>query len=386
MKGYIKIGRVFGIRLGLHFSWVVIAILVTLSLVEHFSAVNGEWAPGLIWMTAIVTGLLFFIAIILHELAHALVAKMRGLPVRSITLFALGGIALLDKEADDPVTEFLVGVSGPLMSMMIGGTCLLMAITLGWLPEVQATTPPTPFLAALVWLGYINIVLAIFNMIPGYPMDGGRVLRATIWRITGNMDHATRIAAHVGQFVAAFLIVWGIFHFFFGMGFGGLWLALIGWFLFTSAKASYPKIPVTKVLSPLCVGEVMRRDCDTVPGDIDLKSFVDRHVLGTRNRCFFVTKNNRPAGMISTEQVKKIPFSEWSTKTVDQVMSTLDDFRIVAPQMPVAKAYEVMENADINQLPVASNDELTGIITRDDILKDLYTHVTIQNWPGSAGI
>lgn len=379
MKGHIKIGRVFGIQLGLHFSWVVIAVLVTLSLAGHFSTVNADWNSGLVWTTAIVTGLLFFVAVILHELAHALVAKMRGLPVRSITLFALGGIALIDKEADDAATELLVGVAGPLMSVMIGTLCLLTALVLGWSPATQVIAPSTPFLSALVWLGYINIVLAVFNMIPGYPLDGGRVLRAIVWRITGNMNRSTRIAARVGEFVAVFFIVWGVFQFFFGAGFGGLWLALIGWFLLNAAKASYAKIPVTKMLSPLCVGEVMRRDCDTVPGEIDLQTFVNRHLLKTRNRCYFVTKDNWPAGMISREQVKEIPCAEWPTKTVSQVMSSLDDFQIVPPQMPVAKAYETMMTAEVSQLPVASNDQLAGIITRDDILEDLYTHVALQH-------
>jgi CBS domain-containing protein len=265
------------------------------------------------------------------------------------------------------------------MSVMIGALCLLTALTFGWSPETQPIAPPTPFLAALVWLGYINIVLAVFNMIPGYPMDGGRVLRAIIWRIIGNRNRSTRIAARVGQFVATFFIVWGVFQFFSGPGLGGLWLALIGWFLLAAANASYARIPVTQIVSPLCVGEVMRRDCDTVSGNIDLQTFVNRHLLKTRNRCFFVTENNRPAGMISTEQVKKIPCAEWSTKTVGQAMSALHDFQIVAPQMPVAKAFETMMNAEVNQLPVASNDDLAGIVTRDDILKDLYTRVTFQN-------
>jgi CBS domain-containing protein len=190
---------------------------------------------------------------------------------------------------------------------------------------------------------------------------------------------STRIASYVGQFVATFFIVWGVFYFFFGMGFGGLWLALIGWFLFATAKASYPKTRFAKILSPLCVGEVMRRDCDEVSGEIDLQTFVDRHLLKTRSRYYFVTKNNRRAGTITREQVKKIPWAEWSTKTVGQVMSTLDDLQIVAPQMPVAKAYEVMIDAGTNYLPVACNDYVAGIVTRDDILEDLYTHVAVQS-------
>ena len=379
MKGHIKIGRICGIQLWLHFSCLVIAALVTLSLAGHFSAVARDWGSGLVWAAALVTGLLFFIAVILHELAHGVVAKMRGLPVRSITLFALGGIALIDREADDPLTEFLVGVAGPLMSVMIGAVCFFTAFTFGWSPETQVFAPSTPFLAALVWLGYINIVLAIFNMIPGYPMDGGRVLRAVIWHITGKRNGSIRIASRVGQFVATFFIVWGVFQFIFGIGLGGLWLALIGWFLFSAARASYVKSPGAKILSPLCVGEVMRRDCPLVSENIDLQTFVNRHLLKSRNQYYFVTKQDRPVGMISTEQVKEVPCAQWETKTVRQVMSSLDDFQIISPQVPVAKAYEAMMNSEVNQLPVASNDHLAGIITRDDILTDLYTHVTVQN-------
>ena len=379
MKRHIKIGRVFGIELGLHFSCLVIAVLVTLSTVAQFSAVNTDWGPGVVWATALVNGLLFFGAVILHELAHAAVAKMRGLPVRSITLFALGGIVLVDKDAEDPLTEFLVGAAGPLTSAAIGGLCLLAALTLGWSPDAQLVTPSTPFLAALVWLGYINIVLAIFNMIPGYPMDGGRILRAIIWRITDNMNRSTRVAAHVGQFVATFFIVWGVFQLLFGIGFGGVWLALIGWFLLIAANANCTKTPAAMILSPLRVGEVMRCDCDEVSGDMDLQSFVNKHLLKTRNRYYFVTKNNRPSGIISAEQVKKIPYAERESKTVGRVMITLDDLQIIAPQMPVAKAYEAMVNAEIYQLPVASNDRFAGIVTRDDILEDPYTHITVQN-------
>lgn len=378
MKGHIKIGRIFGVQLGLHFSWLVIAVLVTLSLAGHFSTLNADWGAGLIWTTAIVTGLLFFVAVILHELAHALVAKTRGLPVHSITLFALGGVALIDKDADDAATEFLVGIAGPIMSVIIGVLCLLTAAGLGWLPETQAITPPTPVLAALVWLGYINIVLAIFNMIPGFPLDGGRVLRAIIWWITGNMNRSTRIAARVGQFVAIFFIVWGVFQFFFGIGFGGLWLALIGWFLLTAASGSYAQVAITKVLSGLRVGDLMRRDCETVDGQTNLQEFVDEHLLKTGSRCYFVVEDKRLAGLITPHEVKEVPRNEWKLRTVDEVMRTLDNLQIVAPQTSVIEAFETMIRSDVNQLPVASNDQLTGVITRNHILEILKTRAELE--------
>src|ERR1044071_9344723 len=197
-------------------------------------------------------------------------------------------------------------------------------------------------------------------------LDGGRVLRTLVSRSTVNNNRSKHIAAQVGQFVATLFIVWGIFHIFFGMGLGGLCLFLIGWILLRAAKASYPKIPSAKILSPLCVGEVMRRDCETVSASLDLQAFVNRYVLRTRKRYYFVAENDMPAGLISTEQVKNIPCEQWPTKTVSQVMSTLDDIQIVNPQMPIAKAYETMVCENLNQLPVASNHELAGIITRDD--------------------
>src|SRR5882672_1216648 len=183
MKSHIKLGRIFGIEIGLHFSWFIIALLITLSLADQFHSLNSDWGEGVIWAAAIGTSLLFFVTIIAHELSHAAVAKARGLPVRSITLFALGGVAQIEKEASDAKTEFWMGIAGPITSALIGIACLGLAVTLGWSPNVANQAPAA---AMLGWLGIINITLAIFNMIPGFPLDGGRVLRAIIWWTTGD--------------------------------------------------------------------------------------------------------------------------------------------------------------------------------------------------------
>jgi len=195
MQAQIRLGRIFGIEIGLHYSWLIIAVLIATSLAGHFSEAYPDWAATIIWTTAIMTALLFFAAIIVHELSHAAIARLRGLPVRSITLFALGGVAQIGKEAADAKTEFWMGIVGPLTSALIGALCLGIAWTLGW---TFAGEPSTPVTAMLVWLGYINFGLAIFNMVPGFPMDGGRVLRGVIWWITGNAAKATRAAAATG--------------------------------------------------------------------------------------------------------------------------------------------------------------------------------------------
>src|SRR6266850_6310561 len=233
MRPSIRLGRLFGVDIGLHYSWFIIALLLFFSLAGHFQIVNPQWSPALTWTLAAITALLFFASIVAHELAHAAVANARGMPVKSITLFALGGVANLEIESADAKSEFWTAIVGPVTSLVIGLFFLAAAWISGWRPAFG--TPPAPVWAGLVWLGYINIVLAVFNMIPGYPLDGCRVLRSIIWAINGNFVRATKIVALVGQFVAGAFILFGFFRFFTGAGFGGLWLVLIGWFLADAA-------------------------------------------------------------------------------------------------------------------------------------------------------
>src|SRR5262249_51992963 len=193
MRSDIQLGRVFGIRIGLHFSWLFIALLIVFSLQAYLYGTNPQWGGLLIWMSALCAGLLFFATLIAHELAHSIVAKSRGLPVRSITLFALGGVAEIEKEPSDAKTEFWIAVVGPISSLIIGILFLTLSLAIGWHPPA---TPSSPALAMLVWLGYINVTLAVFNLVPGFPLDGGRILRAIVWWITGSAQRATAITSH----------------------------------------------------------------------------------------------------------------------------------------------------------------------------------------------
>jgi Zn-dependent protease len=242
MRSTVKLGRISGIEIGLHYSWFIIAALIVLSLGGRFRQVNPDWGTGEIWIAALVTGVLFFVTLLLHELAHSLVAQARGLRVRAITLFALGGVSQIQEDATDAKTEFWVAIAGPIASVMIGLGCLGVALGLGW---QRSSEPQTAVTGVLVWLGYINIALAAFNMIPGFPLDGGRVLRATIWAISKDADRSTRIASRVGQIVAVLFILDGIWRYFSGAGFGGLWIAFIGWFLMDAARASYSHVATT---------------------------------------------------------------------------------------------------------------------------------------------
>lgn len=379
MEASIKLGRIFGVEIGLHYSWLIIALLVAFSLGSHFQTVNPEWGTGVVWLSAILTALLFFAAIVVHELSHAMVAKMRGLPVRSITLFALGGVAQIEREAADAKTEFWMGIIGPITSAVIGFICLGFAAAFGWSPASEGLmTASTPPLAMLVWLGYINIALAVFNMIPGFPLDGGRVLRAIIWRVTGDGERSTRIAARVGQFVAVFFIVWGIFQFFTGAGFGGLWIAFIGWFLLNAAQASYAQVAINQALKGKTVADVMRRDCPTVDGNTNLQTFTDEYLLKTGERCYVVAEQGRIAGLITSHEVKEIDPRKRAFTTVDDVMKQLEQLRTIAPDAPVTEVLETMGREVVNQLPVASDGQLVGIISRAHVLRLLQTRAELN--------
>jgi len=375
VKAQIKLGRILGIEIGLHYSWVIIALLITLSLAGHFRMNNPRWGEGVIWAAAIVTGLLFFAAIVLHELSHALVARARKLPVRSITLFALGGVAMIEKEADDARTEFWMGIAGPITSFLIGLVCLALAWAFGWNPESVAQTP---LVAILMWLGVINIALAIFNMVPGFPLDGGRVLRAIIWWITGNATRATAIAARVGQVVAFGFIIFGIFRFFNGAGIGGLWLAFIGWFLLDAARASYAQLVTAESLRGLRARDVMTSDCPIIDGLTNLQTFVDEHLLRTGRRCFVVEEQGHIVGIITLHEVKEVERAKWPYTTIDDVMRPLDRLHTISADMPVNDVLERMAREDVNQLPVVGDGKLEGVVSRGHILNVLQTRAELQ--------
>jgi CBS domain-containing protein len=230
----------------------------------------------------------------------------------------------------------------------------------------------------LVWLGYINIILAVFNMIPGFPLDGGRVLRAIVWWITGNASRSTRIAAGIGQVVALAFIAFGILRFFAGGGFGGLWLAFIGWFLWDAARASAAQVEVVEGLRGIRVRDVMAHDCPTIDSHTSLQTFTEEHLLRTGQRCFVVVDDGHIAGLITPHEVKEVPRERWSTTTTAEVMRPLARLRTIKPDAPAAEALETMGRGDMNQLPVTSNGHLQGVVSRGHILRFLQTRAELH--------
>lgn len=364
----IKLGRIGGIEIGLHYSWFVIAFLIAFSLVSHFHAVIPQWGEAMIWSAALVTSALFFVTLLLHELAHSLVAKSRGLKVRAITLFALGGVSQIESEASDAKSEFWIAIVGPLTSFLIGMICIGIVRTSGW---TSGTEPKNPILAILLWLGYINVALAVFNMIPGYPLDGGRVLRAVAWWITHNADRATRAAAQIGQGVAILFIIYGVYRFFVGGGFGGLWIAFIGWFLLDAARSSYLQVGAVVGLRGHRVAELMERDCTAVESYLSVRDFVEEYLLHSGNRCFVVMQDHHAAGIVTANDAKQVSREDWNQTSIQSVMRPMSRIPTVSPDTPVLKALEQMNAARVNEMAVVSNGELEGVFSRTQVMRFL---------------
>jgi Zn-dependent protease/CBS domain-containing protein len=371
LRSQIKLGRIFGIKIGLHYSWFLIALLIVYSLSAQFHASNPNWGDGVILALAVATGILFFVSLLLHELAHSLVATANKLPVKEITLFALGGVSQIEKNPVSAKTEFWMAFVGPLTSAVIGAICLTLTRLIG-------DPSSDPVMAMLLWLGYINLMLAGFNLIPGYPLDGGRVLRALIWWKTGDADRSTQYAARTGQVVAFGFIALGILRYFGGAGLGGLWIAFIGWFLLQAARESEAQVGLAQTLKGVRVADVMTRDLPTVVGTSNVQNFVEHELLRTGRRCFFVLDGGEIAGLVTPHEVKQIERAKWPFMTLHDIMRPLADLRAVTPDAPLTSALESMSRYDLNQLPVISNSHLTGLLSRSQVLNYLHTHAELR--------
>jgi Zn-dependent protease/predicted transcriptional regulator len=368
MKSQIKLGTVFGVELGLHYSWLVIALLITFSLAAQFHAENRDWSDAVVWGISIITGVLFFACLFAHELSHAMVAKARGLPIHKITLFLLGGVAQIEREPSDAKTEFWMAIVGPFTSGVLGLILLALAWASGWVPR---TPPATPATALLVWLGYINLALGAFNLIPGFPLDGGRVLRAALWWGMGDAERSTRVAARVGQVIAVLFIGFGILQFFQGAGLNGLWMAFIGWFLLQAAGATYLQVETGELLRGLRVKDVMSTDYHSVDPNTSLQQFVHEQLLRTGQRCFLVVENGRLLGLITLKEIRETDPKSWPLRSVGDVMRRADKIHFISPDLPAVEALETMGREDVHQLPVISDGRIAGVVTRAHIVQVL---------------
>jgi len=363
MTSAFNIGKLFGIQLRLHYSWFIIFVFLTILLV------SPHWLSPLYWVIGIITSLLFFASVVAHELAHSLVGRVNGIPIKSITLFIFGGIAQMTKEATSPGAEFKMAAAGPACSLVIGGLFGLLWFFTPGMAE--------PLAIMVYWLAYINVALAIFNLIPGFPLDGGRVFRSILWRVTGNYRWSTRIATQVGRGVGYLFILSGILIAFlhpFGLDwFSGLWIAFIGWFLQNAASSSYRQIQWRSALHGFTASQVMTSDYPIVPSNITVNRLVQEYVFPTGHRCFLVTDEGELRGILTLHDIKSVPPQDRDLTQVKEVMTPVDKLKTVHLDQDVLSILEQMDENDINQMPVVSEGRVIGLIARDNLIRFFHT-------------
>ena len=357
----IRIGRLLGISIYLHLSWFIIFALITISLRTQFTAQHPSWSPAQHWLVGVITSLLFFGCVLFHELSHSVVAKHYKIPVASITLFVFGGLARITGEPSSAKQEFNIAIAGPISSFFLAAMFYFIGQHSGNFEMVGATSR---------WLAEINFLLAAFNLAPGFPLDGGRVLRAIAWRITDNFSKATRIATRTGQLFAYLMIFAGIWIALRGNWFGGIWWVFIGWFLLSAAQESYAQMAIHNTLEGVHASDIMNKDIPTVPRDLSLESYV-HEVLQTGRRCHIVTGNGAPVGLVTFHGAQGIPRDEWSNTSIQAAMRPMDKIKWASPAEPVLSILERMQTEDVNQMPVIEEGRVVGMIARDSILRVL---------------
>jgi Zn-dependent protease len=361
MGSNIFLGKIWGVPIKLSFSWFLIFTLITWTLASGYLPVAYPMLnPLTYWIIGAATAVAFALSVLLHELGHVLLALRNGVPVLGVTLFLFGGVAELKKEPASPTAEFRIAIAGPLVSLALAGFFALMWTAGKAIPLLAA---PSEYLMR------INLILAVFNLIPGFPLDGGRVLRAVVWKITGSAYRATRIASGSGQVISLGFFGVGIFMMIQGNFFNGLWLAFIGWFLQNAASAAFMQANVQQALTGTLVEQVMRRDFEQVPSLISIHQLVSERVINGRSDVFMVSDWGSPQGLLTINEIAAIPQRKWPFTTLRQVMLPIERVLPITPEMDLLAALQKMESAKVLQAKVINQDEIIGVLTADDAMR-----------------
>jgi Zn-dependent protease/CBS domain-containing protein len=361
----LQVGRVRGIRIQVHYTWIVIFALLSVSLVANFRVTHPEWTEGATYVAAISGVLLFFGSILLHELGHSLVALARGIPVRSITLFIFGGVAELEKDSETARDEFWIAIAGPLVSIGLAALFLVLGGILTGVSE--------PLSVTLGWLAVINLAVAVFNMVPGFPLDGGRVFRAVVWGVTGDADKGMRYAVAGGRLTALGLLALGIWMAF-GLGqlVSGIWFVAIGWFLMNAAESSGRSYAYRAALGETRAGDLVQELPPTVPAGTSLDAWVRDAVLARGNRAALVVDEGGEAlGLVTLSDARKVPREAWERTPVERAMTGRSAIHAVSVDTGLADVLELMARHKLNQVPVRGAEGFVGWLDRDRVLSAL---------------
>ncbi len=363
----LHLGRIRGIEIAVNWSWLIIFVLLTWSLaLFFFPEFYPRWSIGTLWIVGAISSLLLFVSVLLHELAHSLVAESEGIPVRSITLFVFGGVSDIEREPPTAKDEFLMAVAGPATSVVIGVVAYLALVGFG-------VSLPAEIRGILFALALYNVILGVFNLLPGFPLDGGRVFRSIVWAVTGSYREATNVATIIGQVFAYLFIFGGLFLAIAGAFLSGIWLVFIGWFLNNAAITSRKQAEMETALRGVQVSSVMTTNPPEVPAETSLSEFVDEYVLARNLRAIPVVADHsdRMMGLVTLAEVQSVPRDRWGNTTVSQVMLPTDRLVVATPEEPLVKALHDLSEDDLNQLPVVKEGRLVGLLTRANVIRFL---------------
>jgi Zn-dependent protease/predicted transcriptional regulator len=373
LRGSLELGAIRGIPIRIHFTWLIIFGLLSWTLASGYFPTHYPDLPiTAYWLKGIIAALFLFGSVLVHELMHALTAQRLRVPIAGITLFALGGVSEMRQEPPSPSAEFQIAIVGPLASFVLAG--LFWAV---W-RALDAGSPDATFAAVALYLVGLNLVVAIFNLLPAFPLDGGRVLRAIIWGITKNLRKATYIATRVGQGFAYLLIALGALSLFAGAGFQGIWMALIGFFLLQGSQASYTQVVLKEALAGIAVRDIMVKDVVTVPPHLSLRELIAHYFLAHGYGGFPVVENGRVLGLVSLGEVKRVSPDDYDRVTVGEVMVPLTERLIIAPEEDVSLALQRMAEADLGRLVVMERGRLLGLLTKTGLSRFLHMKLELH--------
>ena len=362
MRASIRLGRIAGIEVGLHYSWFLVFVLVSWSLGAGFLPDRYPgWAIVTYFATGAVSALLLFVSVLVHELAHSLVARARGFPVSGITLFILGGVSNLKADARRASDEFVIAIAGPLTSFALAGALGLAALVMGG--------GKSPFDAILFYLALINALLGAFNMLPAFPLDGGRVFRSVIWAVTGNHMRATRIASFGGQVVGIGMMVLGVVQFLWlGNFIGGVWFAFLGWFLQSAAGRSQAETAMESSVTGIRIRDVMDSEPPTIDPGATIRDAVFGRLLRHGVRALPVCDGDMVVGLLSLTDVKRLPQDLWPVRIVRSQMTAMPLITI-GPEHDLSQAMDLLAENGVHQLPVMENERLVGLLSRSHVIQ-----------------
>jgi len=359
-----RLVRVLGIDIYIDSSWLLIFVLVTWTLAAgYFPRAFRDWPTWQNWLVGALTSLLFFASVLVHEMSHSLVARAQGERIDRITLFLFGGAAQMTDEPKSARAEFLMAFAGPISSFVQAAVYFVLNLALRRAVEALG--------GMFHYLAIINVGLGVFNLVPGFPLDGGRVLRSIIWGVTKNLRTATRIASWAGQTVAFLMVAWGVLRLFSGDFLNGLWIMSIGWFLRNAAIASYRQLIVRDAMGEVLVSRLMRDEFVAVSPDLTLADFVDNYVIRRSDHSYPVLESDRLVGIVCLHDVRKVSRPEWLTTTVRQAMTPGPQLLVVKPRDDGNTILSRMAQKDVHQLPVVDGERLVGMVSRGDLVRFL---------------